>query len=199
MYCVFNTKKQEWWIVDKVAQILLVTLNILIGVICLLIIHKITNAAYLYFPMLICVIGLLVPISFYETYRRALAIPVISYPSWIFPLTEDIPIITDSDLRDPIVIGFRIQKQRNKPIYTYFRAKAPIKMDLGNLFYHFVNDYNERHPDTGIEYLAPDGNTSKWVFYRKFWFFNIRILDPDKAIFMNRIKENYIIYCKRIC
>jgi hypothetical protein len=71
-------------------------------------------------------------------------------------------------------------------------------MRLGKLFYYFLNDYNDRHPDTPVE-ITEEENAFGWLFYHKpGWFTRIKYLDADQTVKHNRIKENSIIVCKRV-
>lgn len=137
------------------------------------------------------------PIALHRLGRLA-DIPTRTYQWWLYPQNREVKEMSETELRDPVLIGFWIQKDVDD-YFTFFRAKAPIKMDLGDLFYHFVVDYNERHPDTPITCSAGNGSSSAWCFYQKRkWWFKPRLLDPDKAVFMNRLKENDIIICRRM-
>jgi hypothetical protein len=138
------------------------------------------------------------PIALHGLSRQLAQIPARAYQWWLYPQNREVREMSEGELRDPVLIGFWIQKDVGE-YYTFFRAKAPIKMDLGDLFYHFVVDYNERHPDTPIACLTGDGASSAWCFYQKRkWWFKPRLLDPDKAVFMNRLKENDVIICRRM-
>lgn len=198
LYCYFRFSKTFNIEFTMVSEILLLMLLLIIGIIFLLLACKVWHIELFFYPLLTSGFIILLPVAFYNTYLKALLIPQIVYQYWEFPLNEDLPVVNDIELKDPIIIGFKIQKSNNGGAYTFFRAKAPIKMDLGNLFYHFVVDYNDRHPDTPIEYAALDGRPSQWLFCSRGYYFNKRVLDPGKAVFMNQLKENSIILCKRI-
>ena len=112
---------------------------------------------------------------------------------------QDIPEVNEDEMRDLIVIGLEMEKGFKDNSRTYFRARTPIKMDLGDLFYHFINDYNDRYPNTPIDFVDANGQPYGWVFHLKpRWFGGAKTLDPDKAVFMNGIKENSVIICNRI-
>jgi hypothetical protein len=72
-------------------------------------------------------------------------------------------------------------------------------MQLGDLYYHFLNDYNEVQSETPIEYTDKQNNPQEWWFRIKpKWYQRQRILDPDLTIKENQVKENSIIICERI-
>ena len=70
-------------------------------------------------------------------------------------------------------------------------------MTLGDLFYHFINDYNEVQIETPIEYaIAEEAN--EWTFRTKpKWYNSSKILNPDLSIKYNKIKENTVVICER--
>ncbi len=72
-------------------------------------------------------------------------------------------------------------------------------MEMGQLFYYFINDYNERHPQDKIEYIDGAGEPYGWVFYQKPQFFDLqkRYINAGNTIFLNGIKENNVIICSR--
>ncbi len=73
-------------------------------------------------------------------------------------------------------------------------------MELGELFYYFINDYNERHPQGQIMFSNGTGKPYGWMFYKKPKWYTIltTYMDSDKTIYLNRIRENDVIVCSRI-
>jgi hypothetical protein len=71
-------------------------------------------------------------------------------------------------------------------------------MTFSDLFYGYLNEYNDAHRDNQIEYQDQSGNPYGWLFYVKTgsrW--KTVILDPHLTISQNGIKENFIIAPKR--
>jgi hypothetical protein len=97
-----------------------------------------------------------------------------------------------------LVIGFEIAK---KPAdkRTYFRAKAPENIYLGDLYYFFINDYNELQSETPIEFLDKNGEPYEWGFRLKTkWYQRTQIIDPSVRVKDNGIRENSVIICERL-
>ena len=105
----------------------------------------------------------------------------------------------ESKLKNLLVISFEFKKGINDSSITNFRAKAPVDMDFGQLFYYFINDYNERHPDSKIQYVNGSGEPNGWIFYKKHRWNTLttQYVDAGKTIFNNHIKENDVIICNR--
>ena len=55
------------------------------------------------------------------------------------------------DLSRVLIIQFEFLKSTSETSNTNFKAKAPYNMPFGELFYIFISDYNESHPQNIIE------------------------------------------------
>ncbi|MFD2726298.1 TssN family type VI secretion system protein [Hyunsoonleella rubra] len=141
-----------------------------------------------------------VPFLFSKLYEFAFKIPVPIYSKWVYPLGKKIKDPTKNELTNPAVISLEFQKTSEDRDIVNFRIKAPENMDFGKLFYFFINDYNERHPESTIEFL--DKSTMQpheWIFFFKpNWLAQIKHIDYAKTISNNNIKENDVIVCKRV-
>jgi hypothetical protein len=136
----------------------------------------------------------------YATFIMAVSIPLKIYEKWFYPVHEEMEEPDDSRMKNMLVISFEFQKKKTDSHYTNFRAKAPADMEFGQLFYYFINDYNERHPNAKIEFLNDQSGPYGWVFYKKpAWYsFNTSYVDSAKSFYINNIRENEIIVCKRV-
>jgi len=155
------------------------------------------NFSFLFLGACLCFI---IPFIFNKLYKFAYNIPVSVYKKWVFPLDNSIKEPTKHELTNPAVISFEFQKTENDKEITNFRIKAPENMDFGKLFYFFINDYNERHPESTIEYLNPANmQPQEWIFFFKpNWLGNLNHIDYDKTVIGNDIKENDVIVCQRV-
>ena len=140
-----------------------------------------------------------IPFFVTQAFKQYLLIPKQHLRKWCYPINETIPPPSDSEMANPVVISFEFQKKNSDPEKTVFRAKAPLAMQMGRLFYFFINDYNDSHPGTPIEYVSEKNETYGWVYYFKHpWFRKARYLDPDANIDDNQVRENSIIVCQRV-
>lgn len=144
-------------------------------------------------------IPFLFPFLTYKLYEYSLLIPVPVYKKWFYPLEVDVKEPTKKELENPLVISFEFQKKHDISDITNFRVKAPENMEFGKLFYFFINDYNERHPESTIDYL--DVKTEEpygWIFYKKpSWLKSLRHINFSKTVLNNDIREDYVIVCQR--
>jgi len=140
------------------------------------------------------------PLLFYKLYVFATLIPVPVYKKWVYPFGENIKDPTAKELKDPLVISFEFRKKEHLSDVTNFRVKAPEAMEFGKLFYFFINDYNERHPESKIEFLdATNQEAQGWIFYFKpNWWSSIKHINFLKTISGNNIKEDNVIICQRV-
>ena len=149
--------------------------------------------------MSMSLIFFVVPWLVNQTYLNAISIPRPILKQWFYPVNQEVDEPDEDKLKNLLVISFVIQKQIQDTQKTNFRAKAPIDMDLGELFYYFINDYNERHPNDKIEYVDQHGEPFGWVFYKKplISVGHKNFVDAEKTIYSNKIKENSVIICNR--
>ncbi|MRI00657.1 hypothetical protein GH721_08980 [Kriegella sp. EG-1] len=142
----------------------------------------------------------MIPTLVYKMYEFALLIPVAIFKTWKYPLGEDVKDPSEEELQNPIIISFEFRKNINDLEITNFRVKAPKNMKFSTLFYFFIEDYNERHPESKIEFLESKSKIPyEWSFYLKPKFLGgIKYVDFDKTIALNKIKENTEVICKRV-
>ncbi len=140
------------------------------------------------------------PTVFYKMYEFALLIAVPIYDSWLFPLTKNIKDPTKEELINPRVISFEFKKTQDDTEITNFRVKAPKGMEFGKLFYFFIIDYNDRHPEGPIEVSEQKTQRpSEWVFYFKpNWYSSIQHINFNQTVAANHIKEDTVIICRRV-
>ncbi|MBC7829326.1 MAG: hypothetical protein H7122_16375 [Chitinophagaceae bacterium] len=156
------------------------------------------DKSFMFYPMLLSMLFFFIPLLLYHTFDAAYDIPDPLYATWEYPLNQTIDLPDEKENEQLYVIGFEIAKRSVDAERTYFRAKAPAEMNLGELFYHFINDYNEVQSETPIEYIGKDKGSHTWYFRtRPKWYGFSTILDPFKTVYQNRIKENTVIICER--
>lgn len=141
-----------------------------------------------------------VPFLFYKLYEFAYLIPVPVYKSWIYPLGQEIKDPTKDELANPRVISFEFKKTSSHNEITNFRVKAPQAMEFGRLFYFFIVDYNERHPESPIEIMNEETKQpSEWVFhFKQHWYSPLKHLNESHTVAANNLKENSVIICSRV-
>lgn len=178
---------------------LLFNLIILIySIIPIIIIYTIVKGNVFVYSMAFSTLTFLVPTLIYATFESCISIPPKIYKTWEFPDEHAYPDPPDSEYRDMLVVTFLFHKDPNSTMRTEFRAKAPIRMDFGRLFYHFVNDYNLKNPDFPINLLDKTGQKQHWVFYLKSKHLGIpKYIQPKYPLYMNKIEENSVIICER--
>lgn len=140
-----------------------------------------------------------IPFMIVKVYEFSISVPVPIYKSWEYPTDSNIKDPTNDELKNPRVISFEFSKDYDNESITNFKLKAPEQMELGKLFYFFVNDYNERHPEERIAFMNKDNTASEWMFYSKANWLGIRkFFNFGKTIDANKIQENDVIVCKRV-
>ncbi len=140
------------------------------------------------------------PTLLYKMYEFAMLIAVPVYDSWLFPYKKNIKDPTKEELLNPRVISFEFKKTEDDTDITNFKIKAPQGMEFGKLFYFFIMDYNERHPEGPIEVVdEKTKQPSEWVFYSKpNWYSSIQHINFNQTIAANKVKEDSVIICTRV-
>ncbi|MBS1751363.1 MAG: hypothetical protein JST63_15795 [Bacteroidetes bacterium] len=182
-----------------VPELLFTVLTGVFGAIGFMLIYRFVNGNGLEYIMAASILFFVVPFLFYNTFLKALSIPPRILKEWFYPLQEEVAEPDENKLKNLLVISFEFKKKINDSAITNFRAKAPVDMYFGELFYYFINDYNDRHPDNKVEYVNTSGEPNGWIFYKKPRWHTIstNYIDAEKTIFNNHIKENDVIICSR--
>lgn len=169
------------------------------GGMAFLIVYHWLNKNSMEYIMASSIILFIIPFFFYHTFKSAIAIPPKVWKQWFYPVGEEVEEPEDSKMKNLVVISFEFQKNSNDLRLTNFRAKAPRDMEFGQLFYFFINDYNEMHTNGKIQYSNGDGKSQGWVFYKKPRWYSVatKYIDTEKTIFANQIYENDVIICTR--
>ena len=132
------------------------------------------------------------------SFNRFREIPPRAYKKWYYPAGSPMPDLDLLDLTKILVVQFEFPKQASDPQPTNFKAKAPVEMRFGELFFIFLNDYQEQHPDSPIQYLDDQNQPFGWIFYRKSaWWQSGKYFDPDLTFRENQVADNEIIICER--
>lgn len=154
---------------------------------------------FLFFPMLMSMLLFFLPVMVLKTFEAAYNIPAAKYHTWVYPVYTPIELPDERPNEKLLVIAFEVTKKASEKIKTNFRAKGPDNMLLGDLYYHFLNDYNETQSETPIQFTDEIQEPFEWGFRVKpKWYQYTRILDPEVTVRENNIKENTIIICERL-
>jgi hypothetical protein len=142
----------------------------------------------------------LIPVLLDKTVDELLNVPQKEYKLWYYPMDQNIEDPSDDELENPVIISFIFKKNEYSEELTTFRAKAPVGMRVGLLFYFFINDYNSRHPEGVISYMNEHNEPCGWIFKKvRNKFLGLKeVIDPDSSIYADEIKENDLLYCQRI-
>lgn len=182
---------------DEFGKGLLITVIImLIGAIFAALLYYFTHLKYSFITF---IFPFVIPYLFWQTYRFFLQIPRREYKLWYYPLDRPMPDLDMIDLSQIQVVQFVFLKKVKDVSEINFTSRAPLNMTLGDLFFIFINDYNERNSQNTIEFLGERNRPYGWLFYRKRkWFRPRRYFDPELSFRENAIQPNEFIYSKRI-
>ncbi|HVM86754.1 MAG TPA: TssN family type VI secretion system protein [Puia sp.] len=152
-----------------------------------------------YFSFLTYLLVFAIPYLCYQVYLFLIDIPASRYKLWYYPVNEDMPDLDMIDLSQIEVVQFVFNKKPQDTVKTSFTSKAPLNMTLGQLFFIFINDYNEKNSQNTIAWMSEQKTPFGWAFYRKGkWFSKNFYFDPELSFRDNRIQPNEIIHAVRI-
>lgn len=141
----------------------------------------------------------LIPTLCFTLFKTAISIPAKLHKRWFYPVNSRYPAPQISEMRNIIIVNLVFQKKANDSQIINFKVKAPRGFDFGKLFYYFINDYNEKNPNSQVHYLDDKNQPYGWYFYTKpKWFSSSDYIDPELAIDTNNIKDGETIICQRI-
>lgn len=171
-----------------------------LGLIPFLTIYSALNDSGYQYLMLAASVFFIIPMFFVKAFESALSIPGPEMRRWFYPVHDRIPEPDTDELRKPRVISFVLPKKTDDQKLIDFRAKAPEEMPVGRLFYHFMEDYNQKHRDQLIDFADKFGRPYGWLFYFKprwYLFYSKYYIDPNLSVMDNKIRENSVIVCER--
>ncbi|OLY94430.1 hypothetical protein SAMN05444008_10131 [Cnuella takakiae] len=180
------------------ASVLALTLVIFSSGIFALVQFFVLDPYFLFYPVLLSALLFVVPMFTWHSFLAAYAIPPTLYPSWTYPLNNP-PVYPDDITQERLlVVGLELTKTPGELKKTYFRAKVPETMKLGDFLYHFISDYNDRNPRTAIVFKDDNYEPEGWVLHtRGKWYEGVKVLNPEFTIRENSIQENTIVVCER--
>ncbi len=193
---VFTWEDKNKWL----AQVLFSTIVILIGSIVFIQIAGHYGINDLHYFFLTGTFTFMLPWLFIQLFESAMEIPLAVYKKWDYPLKSAYVQPKPEELKNPTFIKLEVSKHISEKKASKFMVKAPENMDFGKFFYHFINDYNQKHPESTIQYKPQEGNNDfGWIFYRKPRFVGTwKMVNVDQTIARNSIKENHCIVCERV-
>ncbi|VXB92874.1 conserved membrane hypothetical protein [Flavobacterium sp. 9AF] len=151
------------------------------------------------FYLLSSLLFFFLPSLCYKLFEYAISIPVKLHKRWFYPLNDKYPSPKVSEMKNIIILNLVFQKKATDNQIINFKVKAPRAIDFGRLFYYFINDYNEKNPNSQIHFVDEKNQPYGWYFYTKpKWFSSSEYIDPDLAIDTNNIKDGATIICQRI-
>lgn len=199
---VYTLHTRLKWANEKTywAEIFLTLAILFLGALCFMMTYRLFRKDAMDITMATGGIIFIIPLFVYYTYKAAVSIPFKILKQWHYPMQVEAMEVDEKKLRNLLVISFEFYKKGADKHFTNFRAKAPVDMEFGELFYYFINDYNERHPNSTVSYINEKGESSGWIFFKKPKWYTLftKYIDPERTIFINNVKENDIIICSRV-
>ncbi|MGQ1911706.1 TssN family type VI secretion system protein [Marinifilum sp. RC60d5] len=187
-------EKLKW-----LAQLMLILVTVLVGFIVFIQIAGRFGVRGMHYFFLSATISMILPWLFLHLFNSAMDIPLAIYKMWEYPINKKYVRPEYEDLKNPYIITLEFLKSKDAEFVSRFRVRAPENMDFGMFFYHFINDYNQKHPEELIEYGTKEEKLHNWIFYRRPRFIGRwKQVNTEQTVYRNNIKENNVIVCQRL-
>lgn len=121
---------------------------------------------------------------------------VTDAPIGVWHYSPDLSLQKATTFLNSIPVRFRIKAGQSGDDGYVAAFRAPVRMKLGLLFYHTVQDQNSKG-GPGIKLVSPNGEPYGWMFSVS-GFGGPRYLNPDLSLFDNGVKENAIVTARRV-
>lgn len=181
------------------SQLLFILLTILVGFIVFIQISGRFGLPGMHYFFLTGTISFIFPWLFLYLFNSAMDVPLAIYKKWEYPVHKKYVKPDYEDLKNPYIITLEFLKKKDSDYISRFRVRAPENMDFGMFFYHFINDYNQKHPEELIHYGADEEKLHSWIFYRRPRFIGLwKQVNTEQTVYRNNIKENNVILCQRL-
>jgi hypothetical protein len=198
----FSRENLKWTGSEKTfwLEVLFTVVVCLYGCMAFVFVYEWFNADGMHFMMAASILMFMIPFFITHTFKKSASIPPKIYKEWFYPVNQEVEEPDDSQMKNLLLISFEFPKRNDDADMTNFRVRVPKDMEFGQLFYYFINDYNERHPDSMIQYVNGSKEPHGWIFYKKSKWHTIltNYIDAEKSIYYNQLKENDVIICVRV-
>jgi len=191
---MFKWEEQNLWL----AQLLFSIITVVVGSIVFIQISGRFGITGLHYFFLTGTFTFMLPWLFIRLFNNAMLIPLAVYKTWKYPVNKTYTQPQREELKNPHLIKLEIIKNSKDVGYSKIMVKAPEGMEFGQFFYHFINDYNQKHPESTIEY-STERNPHDWIFYKRPRFIGRwKQINIDQTIKRNSIRENHRVVCERV-
>jgi len=111
--------------------------------------------------------------------------------------SDDSALWDDVDYLRLMNISLRIRHKPTDKAFSSYPVKAPGEIPIASWFTRYMKDHRVKFPNAPIE-TEDGGEPYCWIFYTtRFFIFN-RPISPEKTFDEYRIRQNSIVYVRRI-
>lgn len=135
-------------------------------------------------------IGFLLPSLVLECWKIFAEMLKVHYKAWHFS-SQNLPEKKMSLLLNSILFKIHVQLKHTDDKGILFNVTLPRKLAVDAVFRHFFYDHQK------IIELYEHNQPYGWYFFIKTWY-GSKALNPDLSLAENGVKEDVIIYAKRV-
>lgn len=171
---------------------MLVTATLLIGVLVGL--KYLHFAAYNWLQISAATSAFLLPYTFQQLWHLLEAFSVGSGKTWSY--SKEQPLQKSTTFLNSMPVKFKVQLEEGGELQYQVSFKAPVKMQLGLIFYHMVQN-QQSNGGVPIHLVNAANDPYTWVFQTS-WFGFKRNLDPEAGLIENGIQQNTLVIARRL-
>lgn len=136
----------------------------------------------------------LLPYMVAEAWRLFAALSIQSAPAWRY--SAELPLQKSTTFLNSIPIRFNVKAHRLGWEQHLVSFRAPVRMKLGLLFYHMVQERNSSTAQP-VKLVDAENEPYQWIFFVRSWGFT-RYLNPELNLIENGIKENAVVMVQQL-
>ncbi|HUC81402.1 MAG TPA: TssN family type VI secretion system protein [Flavisolibacter sp.] len=118
------------------------------------------------------------------------------YSGKTWSYSNTLPLQQSTTFLNSMPVKFKVQLDDEQEYVFQAAFRAPVKMKLGLIFYHIIQQQPEATGKANI-FVNEFGRPYKWVFQSSQFGFE-RQLDPDLSLIENGIRQNRTIVARRL-
>lgn len=193
---IYRNYFKEFKLKSFVIELLFASVVPLYSSLLFVIIYTVLNG--LNFTFLMCghFIMFIIPTAIDKVFCLMMLIPSKKIITWT--PEKSYTTIESNEMEGILLITLLIKKEYSDEKYISIRAKAPVNVKFGRLFFLAVNGYNKQNSESQIELMMPNRQNYNWVFYHQSkWYEKTKYINALCDMESCLIKENSVIICER--
>jgi hypothetical protein len=193
---IYRNYFQEFKLKSFIVEVLFALIIPLYSSLLFVIIYIALNGINFTFIMCGHFIMFVIPTAINKVFCFMMLVPSKKITTWT--PDKSYKTIEGNEMKGILLITLLIKKEYGVEEYISIRARVPVRVKFGRLFFLAVNGYNKHNSKSQIELMMPNRQNYNWVFYHQSkWYEKTKYVDALNDMGSNLIDENSVIVCER--